>query len=163
MPTSSKVIFLWFACGLGFVTAKLDFWCVFRQLCWAQGMLPVGFASQDWLSAKCSFLSLSPFCFHQHLGHWPPWMCTLMALGVKRNQRTAAWETAAREPSKVTTLNEQQLECLNSLQDGAFLPFHRPYKESCPLACPLYVQLQTISVLYPQLTRDSHQDRHSEL
>lgn len=120
---SSKVIFLWFACGIEFVTAKLDFWCVFRQPWWDQGTLAVGFASQDWLCAKCSFLSLSPFCFHQHLGHGPPWMCTLMPLGVKRNQRTAAWEAAAWEPSKVTTLHEQQLECLNFLQDGAFLPF----------------------------------------
>lgn len=105
-------------------------------------MLAMGFASQDWLSAKCSFLSLSPFCFHQHLGHRTPWMCTLMPLGVKRKQWRTAWEAAAQEPSKVTTLHEQQLECLNSLQDSAFFPFHRPYKECCPLVCPLYVQLQ---------------------
>nr|BAE37294.1 unnamed protein product [Mus musculus] len=60
-----------------------------------------------------------------------------MPLGVKRKQRRPAWEAAAaQKPSKVTTLHEQQLECLNSLQDGAFLPFHRPYKEGCPLASP---------------------------
>lgn len=128
---------------------ELAFWCAFRQQCGAQDILAMGFASQDWLSAKCSFLSLSPFCFHQHLGHRPraTMDVNLDALGgqKKTSDSSKGSDSPGVQQGHYPCMNNNWNAMLDSLQDSGLLPFHNLTK-GCPLPCPLYSQLQ-ISVL----------------
>lgn len=124
----------------------------------------MGFASQDWLSAKCSFLSLPPFCFHQHLGHRPRATMdkNLDDLGGQKetSDSSKGSDSPGSQQGHYPCMNNNCKAMLNSLQDGGLLPFHGPYKGlSFDLSL---VSTTTKNICNVTSTYGSHQARHSD-